>query len=74
MSGSIDSLSGGYFVRILSNIGGWMTALVDRAATSWLSRTGGCEAVRQRELAILRRLVLLSSAALVASPIGLSAV
>ncbi|MGO7203871.1 sensor histidine kinase, partial [Rhizobium ruizarguesonis] len=74
MSGSIDSLSGGYCVRILSNIGGWMTALVDRAATSWLSRTGGGEAVRQRELAILRRLVLLSSAALVAAPIGLSAV
>ncbi|WP_206113475.1 MULTISPECIES: sensor histidine kinase [Rhizobium] len=74
MSGSIDSLSGGYCVRVLSNIGGWMTALVDRAATSWLSRTGGGEAVRQRELAILRRLVLFSSAALVAAPIGLSAV
>jgi len=61
-------------VRVLSNIGGWVTALVDRAATSWLSRTGGGEAVRQRELAILRRLVLFSSVALVAAPIGLSAV
>ncbi|EGE60773.1 hypothetical protein RHECNPAF_1340019 [Rhizobium etli CNPAF512] len=66
--------SGGYCVRVLSDIGGWVTALVDRAATSWLSRTGGGEAVRQRELAILRRLVLLSSAALVAAPVGLSAV
>lgn len=61
-------------MRVLSDIGSWATALVDRAATSWLSRTGGGEAVRQRELAILRRLVLLSSAALVAAPVGLSTV
>jgi cell cycle sensor histidine kinase DivJ len=46
---------------------------VDRAAAGWLSRTGGGE-VRQRELAILRRLVFLSCAALVAAPLGLSAV
>jgi cell cycle sensor histidine kinase DivJ len=45
---------------------------VDRAAASWLSRTGSGEAVAERELAILRRLVFLSSAALVAAPAGLS--
>jgi len=61
-------------VRVLSDIGGWATALVDRAAASWLSRTSGGEAVRQSELTILRRLVFLSSAALVAAPVGLSIV
>ncbi|MBB3592030.1 cell cycle sensor histidine kinase DivJ [Rhizobium sp. BK529] len=61
-------------MRFLSDIGGRATALVDRAAAGWLSRTSGGEAVRQSELAILRRLVFLSSAALVAAPVGLSLV
>jgi cell cycle sensor histidine kinase DivJ len=47
---------------------------VDRAADRWLSRTGGSAAVRQRELTILRRLALLSSAALVVAPAALSLV
>ena len=61
-------------MRVLSDNGGRATALVDRAAAGWLSRTSGGEAVRQSELAILRRLVFLSSAALIAAPVGLSIV
>ncbi|MBB3539781.1 MULTISPECIES: PAS domain-containing sensor histidine kinase [unclassified Rhizobium] len=56
----------------MSKIAERAAALVDRAAGSWLSRTGGGAAARQRELMILRRLALLSSAALVAAPFGLS--
>jgi len=59
-------------VRVLSDIGNRAAALVDRAAASWLSRTGSGEAVAERELAILRRLVFLSSGALIAAPAGLS--
>ncbi|KQV32592.1 PAS domain-containing sensor histidine kinase [Rhizobium sp. Root1203] len=59
-------------MRILSEIADRATALVDRAAERWLSGTGGSAALRQRELVILRRLALLSSAALVAAPVGLS--
>ncbi|MBB4274322.1 sensor histidine kinase [Rhizobium mongolense] len=59
-------------MRVLSDIGGRAAALVDRAAAGWLSRTGSGEAVAERELAILRRLVFLSSAALIAAPAGLS--
>ncbi|APO74003.1 sensor histidine kinase protein [Rhizobium etli 8C-3] len=59
-------------MRVLSNIGGRAAALVDRAAAGWLSRAGSGEAVAERELAILRRLVFLSSAALIAAPAGLS--
>ncbi|WP_132559908.1 sensor histidine kinase [Rhizobium sullae] len=59
-------------MQVLSDIGGRAAALVDRAAAGWLSRTGSGEAVAERELAILRRLVFLSSAALVAAPAGLS--
>ncbi len=70
----MKAFSGRYCVRVLSDIGGRATALVDRAAKGWLSRTSGGEAVRQSELAILRRLVFLSSAALVAAPLGLSIV
>ena len=58
----------------MSKIAERAAALVDRAVESWLSRTGGGTAVRQRELMILRRLALLSSAALVAVPVGLSSV
>ncbi|WP_082520065.1 HAMP domain-containing sensor histidine kinase [Rhizobium sp. Root1220] len=58
----------------MSKIADRAAALVDRAAESWLSRTGGGAAVRQRELSILRRLVFLSSAALVAAPAALSMV
>ncbi|RDJ14406.1 sensor histidine kinase [Rhizobium grahamii] len=58
----------------MSKIAERAAALVDRAAGSWLSRTGGGAAARQRELMILRRLALLSSAALVAAPVGLSLV
>jgi two-component system, cell cycle sensor histidine kinase DivJ len=47
-------------------------ALVDRASASWLSRTSGNGQVREQELAILRRLALLSSAALLAVPASLS--
>ncbi|MDL2404376.1 ATP-binding protein [Rhizobium calliandrae] len=47
-------------------------AFVDRAGGSWLSRTSGNGEVRGQELAILRRLVLASSAALVVVPMGLS--
>ncbi|WP_195909401.1 sensor histidine kinase [Rhizobium tubonense] len=47
-------------------------ALVDRAGASWLSRTSGNGQVREQELAILRRLVLLSSAALLVVPAALS--
>ncbi len=47
-------------------------ALVDRAGGSWLSRTSGNGQVRGEELAILRRVALLSSLALVAVPAGLS--
>ncbi|MDM9620079.1 ATP-binding protein [Rhizobium sp. S96] len=61
-------------MRVLSKIADRASALVDRAADSWLSRTGGGVAVRQRELMILRRLAMLSSAALVAAPVGLSMV
>src|SRR4051794_31003509 len=70
----MKGLFGRYCVRVLSDIGGRATALVNRAAAGWLSRTSGGEAVRQSELAILRRLVFLSSAALVAAPVGLSMV
>jgi cell cycle sensor histidine kinase DivJ len=63
---------GRYCVLVLSKIVDRATALVDRAADRWLSRTGGSAAVRQRELMILRRLALLSSAALVAAPVALS--
>ena len=59
-------------MRVLSDIGNRAAALVDRAAASWLSRTGSGEAVAERELAILRRLALLSSGALIAAPAGLS--
>ncbi len=59
---------------VLSRIVDRATALVDRAADRWLSRTGGNAAVRQRELMILRRLALLSSGALVAAPAALSIV
>jgi cell cycle sensor histidine kinase DivJ len=45
---------------------------VDRAAAGWLYRTGGSQPVLERELTILRRLVFLSSAALIAAPAGLS--
>nr|WP_210279672.1 ATP-binding protein [Rhizobium metallidurans] len=58
----------------MSDIVDRATALVDRAADRWLSRTGGSAAVRQRELTILRRLALLSSAALVVAPAALSVV
>ncbi|QFY59476.1 HAMP domain-containing histidine kinase [Rhizobium grahamii] len=58
----------------MSDIGDRAAALVDRAADGWLSRTGGAASVRQRELSILRRLALISSAALVAAPAGLSLV
>ncbi|MBW9112663.1 HAMP domain-containing histidine kinase [Rhizobium cauense] len=58
----------------MSKIAERAAALVDRVAGSWLSRTGGVAAVRQHELTILRRLALLSSAALVAVPAGLSLV
>ncbi len=61
-------------MRVMSKIAERAAALVDRAVESWLSRTGGGTAVRQRELMILRRLALLSSAALVAVPVGLSSV
>ncbi|MDL2402370.1 sensor histidine kinase [Rhizobium mayense] len=47
-------------------------AFVDRAGGSWLSRTSGNGEVRGQELAILRRLALASSAALVVVPTGLS--
>ncbi|WFS03000.1 sensor histidine kinase [Rhizobium tumorigenes] len=47
-------------------------ALVDRAGGSWLSRTSGDGQVRGEELAILRRVALLSSMALVVVPCGLS--
>ncbi|WP_112945431.1 MULTISPECIES: sensor histidine kinase [unclassified Rhizobium] len=59
---------------VLSDIVDRATALVDRAADRWLSRTGGSAAVRERELTILRRLALLSSAALVVAPAALSIV
>jgi cell cycle sensor histidine kinase DivJ len=49
-------------------------ALVDRASASWLSRTSGNGQVREQEVSILRRLALLSSAALLAVPTGLSLV
>lgn len=45
---------------------------MDRAGGSWLSRTSGNGEVRGQELAILRRLALASSAALVVVPTGLS--
>lgn len=61
-------------MRVLSDISNRAAALVDRAAESWLVRTGGADEVRQQELRILRRLVLLSSAALVAVPAALSTV
>jgi cell cycle sensor histidine kinase DivJ len=51
---------------------GRATALVDRTGESWLSRTSGNGQVRAQELAILRRLALLSSLALLAVPVGLS--
>ncbi|MDE1995863.1 MAG: two-component sensor histidine kinase [Rhizobiaceae bacterium] len=47
-------------------------SLVDRAGGSWLSRTSGNGEVRAEELAILRRLALASSAALVVVPTALS--
>ncbi|WP_172831047.1 sensor histidine kinase [Rhizobium leucaenae] len=47
-------------------------ALVDRAGGSWLSRTSGNGEVRGQELAILRRLALASSVALLVVPAGLS--
>ncbi|TCL76122.1 HAMP domain-containing sensor histidine kinase [Rhizobium sp. BK251] len=61
-------------MRVLSDIGNRAIALVDRAAGSWLAGTGGSEHVRAEELRILRRLVLLSSAALFAVPAALSAI
>ena len=45
---------------------------MDRTGESWLSRTSGNGEVRGQELAILRRLALASSAALLAVPAGLS--
>ena len=71
---SEEPFQGGYCVLVLSDIVDRATALVDRAAERWLSRTGGSAAVRQRELTILRRLALLSSAALVVAPAALSVV
>ncbi|MDM9627091.1 HAMP domain-containing sensor histidine kinase [Rhizobium sp. S152] len=56
----------------MSKIADRATALIDRAAASWLSRTGGGAAVRQRELMIMRRLTLISSAALFVAPAALS--
>ncbi|CAN7626179.1 ATP-binding protein [Rhizobium sp. LjRoot30] len=50
------------------------TALLDRAAASWLARTGDGHDVPAHEIAILRRLALTSSAALFAVPVALSAV
>jgi len=47
-------------------------ALVDRIGGNWLSRTGGGASARGEELAILRRLAMLSSVALFAVPAGLS--
>jgi cell cycle sensor histidine kinase DivJ len=49
-------------------------ALVDRAGGCWLARIGGDAEVRAGELAILRRLSLVSAAALAAVPAGLSVV
>ncbi|MDI7861285.1 HAMP domain-containing histidine kinase [Rhizobiaceae bacterium n13] len=60
-------------MRVLSNIAGEAVAFVDQAAGSWLARTGGGEP-RGHEVAILRRLTLLSSAALLAVPGLLSTV
>ncbi len=54
-------------MRVLSNIADRAVALVDQAAGSWLARTGTGEPCG-REVAILRRLTLMSSAALVAVP------
>ncbi|NTH17916.1 two-component sensor histidine kinase [Agrobacterium rhizogenes] len=62
----------GFGVRVLSNMAGRAGALVDRTGESWLSRTSGNGEVRGQELAILRRLALASSVALVAVPAGLS--
>jgi len=50
------------------------TALLDRAAASWLARTSEGRDVPAHEIAILRRLALISSAALIAVPVALSAV
>jgi cell cycle sensor histidine kinase DivJ len=62
----------GLSLRVLSNMADRAVALVDRAGGSWLARTSGNGEVREQELAILRRLAFLSSAALLAVPAGLS--
>jgi cell cycle sensor histidine kinase DivJ len=64
----------GFGVRVLSKLTGRAIALVDRAGASWLSRTSGNGQVREQELAILRRLALLSSVALLLVPSALSLV
>jgi cell cycle sensor histidine kinase DivJ len=64
----------GFGVRVLSKLAGRAIALVDRAGASWLSRTSGNGQVREQELAILRRLALLSSVALLLVPSALSLV
>lgn len=61
-------------MRVLSNIADRAVTLVDRISGCWLARTGETEQGRLREITILRRLVYVSSAALVAVPVGLSAI
>src|SRR6478609_6687958 len=69
-----SAFSGGYCVRVLSKMTDRAVALVDRVGGNWLTRTGGTASVHAEELAILRRLAMLSSVALVAVPAGLSLV
>ncbi|WP_337266391.1 sensor histidine kinase [Oryzifoliimicrobium ureilyticus] len=57
---------------VLSSVKKQASGLIDKAAAAWLSRIGGEDAARHRELAILRRLAAISSVGLLAAPIGLS--
>jgi len=61
-------------VQVFRTIVDGATALLDRAAASWLARTSEGRDVPAHEIAILRRLALISSAALIAVPVALSAV
>lgn len=59
-------------MRVLGNIAGKAVEVVDKTAERWLARLGG-EVVRGADITLLRRMVLTAGVALVAIPVGLTA-